>query len=174
MHKSPHSNTTRNHIPSRAELLVAGQLSIVGLILTLIGTVSLTWLVPLFPVMMIFGVAIVIFIQAARVRRVNSHVIIVSIALGLTCVSFASQPAGPEIGGYGTECVPIEDCFRPLRGAGFPLQYMTDIPGITAQDRLGVEDEFRPWAFFVDVMFYLAIGEAIHQVYRYFKVKTGQ
>jgi len=113
----------------------------------------------------------IMFIHAARARKASSHITIALIALGLTSASFAWQPFGPEIGQQGTECIPIEDCFAPLRGGGFPAQYVIDIPLITFHAQLGIEDEFRIWPFVLDVIFYVALGEAVHRLYLYYTAR---
>ncbi len=153
------TNHTKNHSPSATERMVASQLSTIGLILVLIGMACLTWLkwvVPLFLTIMILVMAIFIFIQAARVRRASPHLVIALIALGLTLASFTWQPDGS------------------IRGGGLPLQYVIDIPFITFHDRLGTEDEFRPWAFVFDVSFFIALGELFHYLYLRYTAKRRQ
>src|SRR5687768_8435812 len=104
MNKSSYPVKTKDHQPSATERLVANQLLMVGLTLAVVGVISLKWMgfTSLFPVMMIFVIAIVMFIRAARVLNVDPNITAALIALGLACASFAYQPLGPEIGQYGT------------------------------------------------------------------------
>ena len=154
---------------------MANQILTVGLVLAVGGVLSLKWMgfTSLFPVMAIFASALFMFIQAARVLRADPNIILALTALALACVSFAYQPLGPEIGQYGTECVPIEDCYRPLRGGGLPLQYAIDIPGITIQGRLGIEDEFRVLPFALDVIFYFVLAQIAHRLNLYYSTKRA-
>src|SRR5688572_17259458 len=91
--------------------------------------------------------------------KINPVITVAFIAVCLACASFFYQQPGPEVGKFGTECVPIKDCYRAVLGGGFPMQYVIDIPGITYQDRLYIEDEFRVWPFILDVIFYFALGQ---------------
>jgi hypothetical protein len=168
MNKPAHPVDRKNRIPTATERLVAIQLATIGLVLAVGGVISLKWMgvTSLFPVMAIFAIAIFMFIQAARVLQVDPNITLALIALALACVSSAYQPLGPEIGLYGTECVPIEDCSRALRGGGLPLQYAIDIPGITTQGRLGIEDEFRALPFALDILFYFVLVQIVHRLKR--------
>ncbi len=171
-----HPVNGQNHIPSATERLVANQLLTVGLTLAVVGVLSLKWMgfTSLFPVMVIFVIAIFMFIRAARVLSINPNITLALTALGLACVSFAYQPLGPELGQYGTECVPIEDCHRALRGGGLPMQYVIDIPGITVQGRLGIEDEFRVLSFTLDAIFYFILAQIAHRLNLYYSVKRAR
>src|SRR5688572_16412083 len=175
MNKPAHPVDRKNHIPTATERLVAIQLVTIGLVLAVGGVISLKWMgfTSLFPVMVIFVIAIFMLIQAARVLQVDPNITLALIAPALACVSSAYQPLGPEIGQYGTECVPIEDCFRPLRGGGLPLQYAIDIPGITTQGRLGIEDEFRVLPFALDVIFYFVLVQIAHRLNLYYSMKRA-
>src|SRR3990170_3242550 len=62
----------------------------------------------------------------------------------------------------GTECIPLEDCYRPVRGGGFPIQYVIDFPGITFPDVLGSEYDFRFWAFVLDFVFYMGLVQLVY------------
>ena len=98
------------------------------------------------------------------------------IGLGLTFASFFFQRMGPEIGQYGTECVPVSDCFGPLLSGGFPLAYMINQPGHTFQSSLDQWDEFRLASFVLDTFFYIFIsygGFKLMQRYRIQKKLPG-
>lgn len=107
--------------------------------------------------MAIFVISMAVNFGAALLVKANSAIPIVLAGLGLTILSFAYQSLGPEFNLSGTECRVIRECFDPVRGGGFPVQYVIDIPGITYWDVLGFEDEFRPLAFVADVCFYICL-----------------
>ena len=174
MNKSADPIRRKHHQPSATERLVAIQLAATGLTLAVAGVMALKWtgVTSLFPIMVIFVIAIFMFIQAARVLRINPNITLALIALGLACASFSYQPLGPEIGQYGTECVPIEDCSRALRGGGLPIQYVIDIPGITVQGALGIEDEFRILSFALDAIFYFVLAQITQRLLLYYSVKS--
>jgi hypothetical protein len=91
------------------------------------------------------------------------------IGLGLTCASFFYQRMGPEIGQYGTECVPIENCFGPLLGGGFPLQFVVNQPGHTSQTALDLWDELRFAPFALDFLLFAVATYGIFGLVRFFR-----
>jgi len=119
----------------------------------------------------ILVVSLGILATMAAHLKARRALIITAVGLGLTFASFFYQQMGPQIGQYGTECVPIEDCFQPLLGAGYPLQYMLDIPGITSQGSLGFEDKFRLVAFALDALFYIAMTYLGYTLSRYYHAR---
>jgi hypothetical protein len=127
--------------------------------------------IPLFLVLALFLGSMIAFIRAALLLKINPNLTVALIGLGLTCLSFFYQPHRPEIKKFGTECVPIEDCYLAVRGAGFPAQYLIDKPGITQMDWLGFEDEFRLWAFALDVIFYVALGQILYRLIGYYHAR---
>jgi len=150
---------------------VAGRLLLIGFMLSVLGVwilVGFTYEAPLFLVIAFFVASMSFFIKAAHLLKSDPNITVALIGLGLACLSFVYQPLGPEIRKFGTECVPIEDCYIPVRGAGLPVQYMIDQPGITHMDWLGFEDEFRLWAFVQDVIFYIALGQFAYRLIRYY------
>jgi len=116
-------------------------------------------------------VSLVILATMAAYLKAKPALIITAAGLGLTFASYFYQQMGPQIGKYGTECVPIEDCFRPLLGAGYPLQYMLDTPGITSQGSLGFEDKFRLVAFALDGLLYIAMTYLSYTLIRYYHAR---
>lgn len=82
------------------------------------------------------------------------------VALALTCASAAYQRVGPlqTVEGEGSGCPTAAPCRLPVLGAGFPLAYLVDRPGISVPGALHlVEDELRPTAFALDFLLYLAL-----------------
>lgn len=119
----------------------------------------------------ILVVSLVILATMAAYLKANPALIVTAVGLGLTFASYFYQQMGPQIGKYGTECVPIEDCFGPLLGAGYPWQYVVNTPGITAPTSLGFEDKFRLGAFALDALFYLAITYPSYTLIRYYRAR---
>ena len=98
-----------------------------------------------------------LFVTAAILFRINPVIAIVLAGIALALLSFTLQSLGPERDSFGTECIPIQDCIQPVLGAGFPIHYVIDIPGITYQSVLGFEDDFRLWPFITDTCFYVCV-----------------
>ena len=87
--------------------------------------------------------------------------LVASAALTLTCASVLYQRVGPTqvTEGEGSGCPTAAPCRVPVLGAGFPLAYLVDKPGISVQGALHlVEDEFRPGAFALDLMVYFVLS----------------
>lgn len=119
----------------------------------------------------IFVVSLVILASMGAYLKAKPALIITAVGLGLTFASYFYQQMGPQIGKYGTECVPIEDCLGPLLGAGYPLQYVVNTPGITDPTSLGIEDKLRLGAFALDALFYLAITYPSYTLIRYYRAR---
>ena len=86
--------------------------------------------------------------------------LIVSVALTLSCTSLMYQRIGPTqiTEGEGSGCPTANPCRMPMLGAGFPFAYLVDKPGISVVGAIHpIEDEFRPGAFILDFIFYLAL-----------------
>jgi hypothetical protein len=100
-----------------------------------------------------------IVVLMATYLKIKVFIVTTVIGLALTCASFAYQQMGPEIGVYGTECKdqPRGFCYGPLLGAGLPMQYVLDQPGVSVMYKWGMEDNFRIAPFLLDVLFYSAI-----------------
>ena len=107
----------------------------------------------------------------AAYLKAKPVLIITAIALALTFASSFYHQMGPEIGQYGTECLPIENCFGPLLAAGYPLQYMVNTPGITDPTSLGAEDKFRLVTFALDTLFYIVIIYSAYTLIRYYRAR---
>jgi len=145
----------------------------IGLLLAMAGA----WLVyntSLFLVITVFIAAIILLIMATFLLKANPNIMIALVGLCITCLSFACQPLGPEIRQYGTECIPIEECFLPVRGGGFPIQYVIDSPGISIPDSLGIEDEFRFWAFVLDIIFYVVSSWLFYKLILYYHSRKSR
>jgi hypothetical protein len=87
--------------------------------------------------------------------------LVASAALTLTCASVLYQRVGPTqiIEGEGSGCPTAAPCRVPVLGAGFPLAYLVDNPGVSVRGALHlVEDEFRPEAFALDFMIYFILS----------------
>ena len=159
------SNSEKNNAVLIKSRSIAIGLIVIGLFLALAGA----WFMyayeeSLFPATAIFVSSIILFIMATLVLKINPNIWIVLIGLCMTVLSFAYQPLGPEIRQHGTECIPLEDCFAPVRGGGFPLQFIVDNPGVSIPDNLGIEDEFRLWAFASDIIFYYILGRLLYKL----------
>jgi hypothetical protein len=89
--------------------------------------------------------------------------------LGLAFASFFCQRMGPGIGQYGTECVPMSDCYGPLLAGGFPLQYYVDQPGHTFEYTLDQWDEFRLAPFILDTCFFIAAAFGCVKLVRHYR-----
>ena len=82
-------------------------------------------------------------------------------ALALSCASILYQRVGPTqiTEGEGSGCPSANPCRIRVLGAGYPLAYLVDRPGVSVEGALHlVEDEFRPGAFALDFMIYFALG----------------
>ena len=70
--------------------------------------------------------------------------------------AFIYQRTGPAISVYGTECgkPPNHLCYGPVLGAGFPLQYVVDVPTISIPQTLNLEDNLRGPPLAIDILAY--------------------
>ncbi len=116
-----------------------------------------------------FVIAIGLELLAAILLKLNPLLTLGLAGLGLTFLSFFYQPLGPEVRLVGNVCDPISECLRPIRGGGFPIQYIIDRPLITFHDRLGYEDDFRGGAFIADLGFYVCLVSLIQRIIQYLK-----
>ena len=94
-------------------------------------------------------------------RRGLTLLLAASAALTLSCASVLYERVGPTqiTEGEGSGCKTADPCRVPALGAGFPLAYLVDRPGVSVVGALHlVEDEFRPLAFALDFLAYLALG----------------
>ena len=92
-------------------------------------------------------------------RFLRNSLIALAIALVLTIGSFGVRRHGPQMGEFGTTCGPAGDqtCYEPLLNGGWPLGYVVDMPGIHAEESLGLEDELRLERFGADILFYFGL-----------------
>jgi hypothetical protein len=164
MDSNPEKNSNPDSIKSGS---IAIRLIVIGLLLALVGI----WLMyvyesSLFLSIALFVFSVIVFIRAAFDLKTNPIIMFGLVGLCTTFLSFAYQPIGPVIRQHGTECIPLEDCFAPVRGGGFPMQFVVDNPGVSIPDLLGIEDEFRLWAFVLDVIFYFVLGQLLYKFIR--------
>ena len=91
-----------------------------------------------------------------RNLKIKRFIVTTIIAVALTCASVVYQQMGPETGVYGNMCAdqPEGLCIGRLLGAGLPLQYVIDQPGVSIVYQLGPEDKFRIVPFVLDILFY--------------------
>ena len=85
---------------------------------------------------------------------------VASAALALSCASVLYQRVGPTqiMEGEGSGCQTADPCRVPVLGAGFPLAYLVDEPGVSVQGVLHlIEDEFWPEAFALDFLAYYVL-----------------
>jgi hypothetical protein len=155
----------RTRYVARASFLIGLFLAIAALMILVLFSYN----VPFIFLMLVFLLSIAMFFTAAALRKTVPILMVVLIGLGLAVLSFAYQPLGPESKMVGTECRPIRDCFLPVRGGGFPVQYVIDNPGITFWGVLGFEDEFRLWPFLADTCFYICMTELIRRIIQFLR-----
>jgi len=140
-----------------------------------VHTLAIVLLLPVVSLVMqgvaILVVSLLILATMATYLKGRPPLVIAAVGLGLTFASFFYQQIGPQIGQYGTECVPIEDCFRPLLGAGFPLQYVIDTPGISVPGSLGIEDKLGLVAFALDALSYIAVTSLGFAAIRHYRAR---
>lgn len=90
-------------------------------------------------------------------------------ALLLASLSVLVQRSGPELVQYGNLCGQSGDepCTRPVLSGGFPFAFLFDVPGISVENQLALEDDFVPGAFALDCVVYaVATGLLFHLVRR--------
>jgi len=148
--------------------IIAIAVTAIGLLLTLAGAWFAYAYESLFLIMAVLVSSTIVVIMTILKLKINSNILVLLAGVCLTFLSFAYQPLGPEIRQWGTECIPLEECFAPVRGGGFPIQYVIDFPGVTSPDDLGFEDEFRIWAFVLDLVFYSGLVYLTYRTNRYF------
>ncbi len=166
------SNPENNNAISIKLRAIAIGLMVIGLFLALAGA----WLMYAyeaspFLAMTFFVFSVILFIGANLALKTSPNVLTTFVALCITLLSFTYQPIGPVIKQYGTECIPLKDCFAPVRGGGFPVQFVVDNPGVSIPDSLGIEDELRIWAFVVDVIFYFVLGKLLYKFIRHYNAR---
>jgi len=150
--------------PRKAYISIA--YCVIGVLLTLTSFVVLVRISSnLFISLLALTILLGIFSIIAIMKGIDPIVAIFLVSLGLAFLSFGYQSFGPERKVFGTECQPIRDCFRPVLGGGFPVQYIIDVPGISVQNSLSLEDDFRIWSFIADVCFYICIMSLIYRVF---------
>ena len=80
-----------------------------------------------------------------------------SLALMLTLVSSLVQREGPERAAYGNLCgsAAKEACDEPVLKGGFPLAYLSDVPGVSVEHQLSFgEDHLHLVALVLDIVIY--------------------
>lgn len=139
---------------------------VIGIFLTLASFALLVRISSnLFISLLALTILLGIFSIVAIMKGIDPIVTIFLISLGLAFLSFSYQSFGPERKAFGTECQPIRDCFRPVLVGGFPVRYIIDVPGISVQNDLGFEDDFRIWSFIADVCFYICLMSLIYRIF---------
>jgi len=110
-----------------------------------------------FPVLVLQSAILIAMAVRFRFRPDIKLALVACMLAGLSY--FIYQRIGPAIGVYGTECgvPPNHRCYGPVLAAGFPLQYIVDIPTISVPGSLGWEDGFRGISLLLDVLIYAAV-----------------
>lgn len=84
-----------------------------------------------------------------------------ALALGnvLALLSVLVERRGPEQVAYGNlrGADTSQPCLEPALKGGFPFAYLTDVPGVSVEHRLSLEDVLDPAALGLDVAFYAAV-----------------
>ena len=106
----------------------------------------------------LIAISLAILAAMAAYLKTSRAVAITALGVALALATFFYQRMGPSVGKYGTECIPIEDCTARLLGAGYPIQYFVNQPGITSPVSLGSEDEFRLLPFALDILAFVAVA----------------
>jgi hypothetical protein len=166
----PENTTSKTRYAVISSLLLGLSLATIGVLILLVFNFDARFLF----LMVVFALSIVFGLIAAILWKTKPIIPILLAGLGLTILSFTYQPYGPESKIVGTECSIIRECVRPVRGGGFPVQYIVDNPGITARDVLGLEDEFRAWSFIANFSFYVCLIELARMVIGSFKLREKQ
>ncbi len=94
------------------------------------------------------------------VRRITTPLLTLLLAVVLALASVRVQCHGPEQVVQGNLCGPRADgpCLRPALKGGFPAAYLVDRPGVSVEGQLSLwEDELRPLALLVDIVFYVLL-----------------
>lgn len=92
--------------------------------------------------------------------RTRTLLALAAAALALTLASVRYQRVGPlkRVEGEGF-CRTPEPCEVPALGGGFPLAWMVDDPQVSVPNAISpFEDEFRPFPFAVDFLFFLVLA----------------
>ncbi|MBL8076809.1 MAG: hypothetical protein JNM55_02520 [Anaerolineales bacterium] len=101
--------------------------------------------------------------------KIIPYFISLFIGIAITLASLAYQKMGPETASYGNagceeqpnSCIDGQ-MMGDVLGAGFPLQYVLDNPGVSVQYSIGLEDNFKFSRFLLDSLFYsILIYESI-------------
>jgi len=90
------------------------------------------------------------------------------LALLLTISTFLYQRPSQELIKSGTECS-VEywmHCYTIRKSAGFPLAYVFDSPGVSIENKLGVEDDFRLLPFVTNIWLFLILLMFTRQVFK--------
>jgi hypothetical protein len=77
----------------------------------------------------------------------------------LALLSVLIERSGPEQLSYGNMCGPTasDPCYQPALKGGFPLAYLTDVPGVSVEHKLFIgQDDLRVEALAFDIAFYFA------------------
>ena len=98
-------------------------------------------------------------------------IIILSLSISFTLLSFSYQRFGPEVGYLGADCRP--DCEVLILNAGWPLPFVFDSMGVSVINVLHLEDEFRPIPFILDISFYALISIIIFVSVERFRIIKG-
>lgn len=53
------------------------------------------------------------------------------------------------------------ECLRPVKSAGLPFGYIYDVPGISLENSIGIEDDWRWSGFVLNVGTYFAVLSAV-------------
>jgi hypothetical protein len=110
-----------------------------------------------------FASIVGLIVSAASRRALGKiRLVLVAFALGnaLALLSVLVEREGPKMLSYGNMCGAnsSEECYKPALNGGFPLAYLTDMPGVSVQHQLSFgEDTLHPAALVLDIAFYTAL-----------------
>ncbi len=89
------------------------------------------------------------------------------LAIGLTSLTGFYQHQNVMRRDAVDRCPNAQPCAIAVLGAGFPLPFLVDNPGISVEGKLALgEDDFRAGAFAGDVLIYWGIGLIMSRLVR--------
>lgn len=108
------------------------------------------------------GLASLVISAASRgaLRKVAPALAAVMLGNALALLSVSIERKGPELMSYGNMCGPnfSGECSEPALKGGFPLTYLTDMPGVSVEHQLSFgEDLLHPVALILDIAFFIAV-----------------
>jgi hypothetical protein len=96
--------------------------------------------------------------------RYQNFLLLLVLAIGLTSLTGFYQHQNVMRRDVVDRCPNAQPCAIAVLGAGFPLPFLVDNPGISVEGKLALgEDDFRAGAFAGDVLIYLGLGLFVSQ-----------